>query len=266
MLTQTGCFTGQKCTWFHDAGTGTANPIGHIGRAATGTADVGAGCSYGADGPQGFDNCVGGSVCVSGTCKLICDDNGGDPMCPANYACGDYTGLFLSGSMNVAGVCDKTCDPLADNSFGSAGDGLPVKTGMACATGDGCYGFLGTTTPTHATCSRRVQQDPRPPVGLHGRREYVPARYDERLGSTVCAQGYIPLLDDTTGSSVADCIAFCAPADCFKNTVGQTVAATCARTASQAPAARAVVWRQQRAPRQVPTRLHQWFHTFRLPD
>ena len=227
VLTQTGCDTGQKCTWFHD--TETPSPLGHIDCAPDGTVAVGAACTYGADGPQGFDNCVKGSVCVSGTCKEICDDNGGDPMCPTNYACGDYTGLFDSGGMNVAGVCDKTCDPLADNSFGSAGDTLPHKTGTACASGEGCYGFPGDTTPTHATCSGEFN------TTLVHRSACTVAAMCEPDSTHVylngCAQGYIPLLDDSTGSSTADCIAFCKPVVCFATSAVTTVPATCARTA-----------------------------------
>ncbi len=209
VLTQTGCMTGEKCTWFHD--TETPTPLGHIGCAPTGTVAIGAACTYGADGPQGYDNCVTGSVCVSGHCSQICDDQGGDPMCPTKFACGDYTGLFDSSGMNVAGVCDPTCDPLADNDFDGSGS-ASMKTGSDCAAGQGCYGFPGTTTATHATCTGEFN------TTLVHRSACTVATMCAPDSTHVylngCAQGYIPLLDDTTGSTQADCIAYCKPADC----------------------------------------------------
>src|SRR4051794_5833132 len=66
VLTQTGCNAGEKCTWIHDQTTPT--PLGHIGCTADGTVAAGAACTYGADGPTGFDNCTKGNVCVSGKC------------------------------------------------------------------------------------------------------------------------------------------------------------------------------------------------------
>ncbi len=45
VLTQTGCVTGQKCTWVED--NNASPPLGHIGCVADGTVAVGGACTYG---------------------------------------------------------------------------------------------------------------------------------------------------------------------------------------------------------------------------
>src|ERR1700733_2876677 len=107
VLTQTGCTTGEKCTWLEDsAGSGTEPALGHLGWAPGGTAATGAACTYGAPGATGYDNCVSGDVCSSAKCKTICDQAGGTPMCATGFACATYDGLFgPSGQAVAAGVC-----------------------------------------------------------------------------------------------------------------------------------------------------------------
>jgi hypothetical protein len=144
VLMQTGCMTGQKCSWIED---NTASPpLGHIGCAPDGIAARGAACTYGAPGATGYDNCMKGDICIASVCKQICDQNGGAPMCGANFACGVYSGVFGPvGQPAAAGACDPTCNPLIDNTFGSG----KTKTGTACGATSGCYGSPDSVQPTH---------------------------------------------------------------------------------------------------------------------
>ena len=66
VLTQTGCASGEKCSWIEDSMT-----LGHVGCAPMGTVALNGACAYGAPGATGYDNCVGGTVCLSDVCKQI---------------------------------------------------------------------------------------------------------------------------------------------------------------------------------------------------
>src|SRR5437773_1568528 len=59
-VAQTGCATGEKCTWINiDSGA----DLGTTGCVADGTAATTEACTYGADGQTtGFDNCVHGDI------------------------------------------------------------------------------------------------------------------------------------------------------------------------------------------------------------
>src|SRR5688572_20739547 len=76
-LLNTGCPSGQKCTWLLDALM--PNYVGHIGCAPDGAVALGGTCMYGAPGETGYDDCAGGTVCSNfrgtapGVCKSICD-------------------------------------------------------------------------------------------------------------------------------------------------------------------------------------------------
>jgi hypothetical protein len=220
ILTQTGCNAGEKCAWVRDQSS--ANPLGHLACAPDGSMPIGGACTYGPDGVMGYDNCAKGGVCLaststpaaSGKCSQICDQNGGTPMCQTGFACGLYSGLLEVGGMNVAGVCDPTCDPLADNDFD--GSGSDTKTGTACAGTRGCYGFPGQSAPTHATCSgdgnnRNIGQRVACTVANGCAHDSTHSYLNG------CSQGYIPLYPDSEGSSQVDCISFCRPADCSSN-------------------------------------------------
>jgi hypothetical protein len=221
VLTQTGCMAGEKCTWFVDATM--PQPLGHIGCAPdNGTVATAGACMYGAPGASGFDNCVKGDVCSGGKCKVVCDQNLGTPMCAAGYACATYEGLFGPVGMAVAaGVCDKTCDPLADNDFDGSGTGV-TKAGSACDSGAsstiGCYGFPDSTNPTHWSCTREVNT-----TVVH-RMACTTANGCANSGGNPylngCAQGYLPLLYDMTGSTTVDCIAMCKPGSCYMGNCG----------------------------------------------
>ncbi|MDB4952463.1 MAG: hypothetical protein JWO36_32 [Myxococcales bacterium] len=224
VLAQTGCATNEKCSWIHDATTPL--PLGHVGCAPNGTVAVGAACMYGPDGANGFDNCAGGLVCQGGTCKTICDPAGVSPNCPATFNCGTYEGLFGPAGQTVsAGVCDPSCDAIADNDFdGSAGSNVP--SGSACPdTGSqtiGCYGYPSSTHPSRWSCTRQV-----PANGNIVHRDLCTTANGcaNSAGNAYlngCAQGYIPLLKDMTGGTGVVCIAICRPGNTYMgNTAAQ---------------------------------------------
>jgi hypothetical protein len=212
VLTQTGCNAGEKCTWIED--TAPPNSIGHIGCAPdTGGVATGAACTYAAPAAGGFDNCAKTNVCVGGVCKLICDNMGGSPGCPTNFACGIYEGLF--GDPQAAGVCDKTCDPLNDNDFDGSGSALS-KSGTACAANSGCYGLPNDSPPTHFTCVREVNttlQHRAPCTGGASGNGCANAAGNPYLNG--CAQGYTPFFRDAEGSTQWDCFAYCSPGNAY---------------------------------------------------
>ena len=211
VLTQMGCNTGEKCTWVEDTMT-----LGHVGCAPDGTVDVGGACMYGQPGATGYDQCKAGLACVHGTCKTICDQNGGAPMCDAMHACQVYSGLFGAVGMEAAGVCDPLCNPLDDNDFDGSGTRL-TKTGSACGSADGCYGdFSASTTPTHFSCAGVPSTSTSLFQGSPCNTTNMCA--DQQSGNPYlngCAQGYLPLItNDTTGKNTFTCRAYCKPADC----------------------------------------------------
>ena len=207
-LLQVGCAVGQKCTWVTDATT--PQPLGHIDCVPDGTVDTGGACTQGTPGPMGYDNCKKGNYCQGMKCKLICDPQGGSPMCPTSFACSTYEGLFGPvGQPVAAGVCDATCDPLADNKFGSN----KTKTGATCAATQGCYGYPNDAAPSQYTCTSEVN------VSQYHRAACTTASGCANASGSPylngCAQGFIPLLYDMTGSMQVDCISLCKPADCY---------------------------------------------------
>jgi hypothetical protein len=207
-LTQAGCNAGEKCAWFQD--TSTPIPLGHIGCAPDGMIAPGSACSYGPVGPSGYDNCTKGNVCI-GKCRQICDLNDGAPSCGSGYSCVPHPYFFDVGSGATAGTCDKTCNPLDDNDFD--GPGPNVRPGSACASVEGCYGFPGTKNPTRFTCRGEFHK-----TLVHRSACTVPAGCaSDSMHAYVngCAQGYVPVLVDSTGSTQIDCIAMCKPVDCY---------------------------------------------------
>jgi hypothetical protein len=199
VLMQTGCNAGEKCTQIKDQD----NPaISHIGCAPTGVVAVGAACTTGAAGPQGYDDCVGGSFCVSGQCKSICDNQGGAPTCGANYACKRYQGVFESGGVQIAGVCDVKCDPLTQ----VAAAGTPTA---ACGSttpaspNKGCYGLESYSCATVLAGALTLTDRTVPP-------NYV---------LNACAPGFMPILYSATGSTTVTCNGLCAALE-TDNTAG----------------------------------------------
>jgi hypothetical protein len=225
-LTQAGCAAGEKCTWLIDATM--PQYVGHIGCAPDGTAAAGDTCMYGAAGATGYDDCAKGNVCsqfaqpgMAGTCKQLCDQQGGAPMCDANHVCVTYSKLFSTGAdaPAAAGVCDLACDPLTDNDFD--GSGADTKTTDTCGSNAqvGCYGYpsFGTPPATGWSCTGDFNFDNGTGTGLRHRVKCEDTNMCSDGGTIYvnsCNQGYLPLLIETTGSTVAICTALCKPANC----------------------------------------------------
>ena len=228
-LLQVNCQPAEKCTWLIDETV--PHLIGHIGCAPEGTAAIGAPCMFGAPGATGFDNCAKGSVCSAfaspgepGTCKAICDNAGGTPMCDAAHACVAEFPLFNTGAASPAagGVCEPACDPLADNDFDGPGSALS-RSGSACGSAEnGCYGIPSEGTPprTQFWCAPELHYT----TPLHHRTECTTATgcaaTDGSIFVNSCNQGYEPLFRESTAVSTAVCVAFCKPLDCYAGNCG----------------------------------------------
>ena len=220
VLTQTGCNTGEKCTWVLSTDDTATDPgLGAIACAPNGTVAIGGACTVAKVAMGGYDNCVAGAACVSGTCKAICDNNGGAPMCGTNQACVTYEGLFANAgaTSTPAGVCDPSCNPLTDNDFDGSGT-VFTKTGTACGTSSavGCYGFFSSTHTTYYTCA--------PPAGTS-----ATLTHRGSLGTDVskiylnsCAPGYHvgEFYADDSGSKTFTCFAYCAPGEAYMGNTG----------------------------------------------
>jgi hypothetical protein len=236
VLAQTGCMTGQKCTWITDtAGSGSVSSTGHIGCAPDGTAAEGSACTAGTPGPMGYDNCTAGGYCISQggqlTCHEICDQNGGTPACATTggaanlgFACATYNGLFGPANMPVAaGVCDPVCDALADNDFktgenAKSGIGYSSSTGTVCGNDQGCYGYFdsgnipGSSQFTCADAPNCVA------AGGSGFTDCDLVSYSSMPVANgfinACSEGYEPVIYYDSAHSMVACLALCAPADC----------------------------------------------------
>ncbi len=227
-LTQAGCATGEKCTWLLDALM--PQYVGHVGCAPDGTAAAGESCMYGAPGASGYDNCAKGTVCGNyrggtGTCKTVCDQQGGSPMCDEQHVCVTYSGLFGTGDTPAAGgVCDRACEPLDDNDFD--GSGAKTKTGTVCgsAASVGCYGYpsYGSPPATGWSCTNDINFDTTVAGGLRHRSQCTEANNCADPGPQIyvnsCNQGYLPLLYESSGSTTIICVAMCKPLTCYAGT------------------------------------------------
>jgi hypothetical protein len=231
-LTQAGCKFGQKCTWLLDAVM--PDYAGHIGCAPDGPANVGDACMYGAAGATGYDMCKRGAVCSdyqggAGVCKQICDQQGGYPECDSQHTCVVYSGLFDTGSATPAagGVCDRACDPIADNDFDGSGS-ASKKTGAVCGTDQtiGCYGYpsFGSYPKTGFSCTADVSAAVPGPIGLRHRVRCTTDNGCADPGPTIyvnsCNQGYLPVLVESTSVSIVICTALCKPKNCYAGNCG----------------------------------------------
>jgi hypothetical protein len=203
-LTQTGCNAGEKCTWINDQDN---PPIGHVGCAPDGTVAIGAACTDPPAGPMGYDQCVKGSVCLSGECKQICDQNGGAPTCDANHSCTRYADFFEVGGTAVAGVCDPGCDPLTQD--------LKLGAVPACGSTDptmpskGCYGYDDySCAPSGMTTWTLTDRQP-PRTNASGN-PYLNG----------CAPGFIPFFFEMTGSTMTLCSGLCSALEVDNTTIG----------------------------------------------
>lgn len=189
VVANTGCGAGERCAWaIPAAGTGEARC------APEGTVDAGEECT--GDPESGLDDCRGGLVCVTGTCRAICALDG-STACPTNTACRMYSGLFED---EGGGVCDPICDPVTQERLtdGAAACGSAIVS----EPDTGCYGALDgpfTCVPVAAAAASRT----------HGS-EVPPPPY---LNS--CAPGHTVLVYD--GTYV--CVAFCTPGETYVGSI-----------------------------------------------
>jgi hypothetical protein len=207
VFAQTGCLAGEKCTWIIDADT--PQLLGHVACAPAGPVAAGAACRFNPPGYIGYDDCAAGLVCGDGTCKQICDQQ--NPSCDADHVCQIDPSLF--GSPAIAAVCERSCDPLADNDFFGSG-----MRGSACTTGHGCFGMPDGSAVTRWTCERELN-----PTLVHRSPCTIAngcARSSTSFLANGCAQGYVPIVFDATGSSQRDCVAMCAPASTYLGQAG----------------------------------------------
>lgn len=226
--TQTGCAAGQKCTWVTDATS--PMPLGHIDCVMDGTVALGGTCMEGPAGSTtGFDNCKAGGYCISngtnGVCEPICDPSQGLAACSANHACGLYSDTFLVNGTITFGVCEQTCDPLADNNFTKS-----TKTGTTCNATQGCYGFpdFGAQPPSYYTCSRSFLTTASQGVECNntttcttiGMNQICCAASDGTPYLNGCSQGFMPFYFESETVMTRVCTSFCAPAECYNGSCG----------------------------------------------
>jgi len=245
-LAQTGCNTGEKCTWIYDlvSADGT-NILGHVGCAPDGDKTAHTQCTRQPAGPQGWDDCKAGTFCKAkrelvgpggtGVCEQVCDNTGSNAAagCATDSACVAYHNIFEVSSMNVAGVCDYKCDPFADNDSLHVGSAAVMRSGSACQSYEQCTGSPGRTLPTSFSCAREYNTD------LQNRAECTTSsgnslqaanplsRVACASASNGCSQGFMPLLyEDTSGSMIVTCTAMCRPKTCYQGNCGGSGAAS----------------------------------------
>ncbi|HSQ63645.1 MAG TPA: hypothetical protein VLM85_10545 [Polyangiaceae bacterium] len=214
-IAQTGCNTGEKCTWVRDTLSPTVT--GELRCVQDGNVNSGGNCSYGASGSTtGYDNCKKGLICkapltesAAGSCVQICDvtaTSNAPGACPANMACSTYSSYFVNNGSPTTGLCDATCNPLTqvrltDNAptcGGTINNGQPTL---------GCYGMPSQdTSPTTFTCTT---------AGLVANNSDVVCNQSNSCGpyTNGCAPGYLPLMNASTSSTDRICVALCEPDD-----------------------------------------------------
>jgi len=202
-VAQTGCQANEKCSWIIDQVTPAE--VGHIGCAPLNGSEVAVGgtCAEGPPGPQGFDNCVKGAVCVAAECKTICDpaQAGVASGCDAQHSCSRYSGLFDMGGTLVAGACDPQCDPLNQNLLAGAGNTAACGSTNPSMPNKGCYTFdfeAFSCAPVGMTTL--VKTDRTEPVLSPAGNPFVNG----------CAPGYVPFFFEMTGSMKVLCTGTCA--------------------------------------------------------
>jgi hypothetical protein len=210
-VAQTGCMTGEKCTWIVDIdGTATADEIGHIGCVAAGTIPDGSPCGDAvAASNGGADMCIKGELCISGKCKPICDpqlvDGTAPGACALNFSCSLYSGVFVSTGDPVAGVCEPGCDPLTQalsvgtTNTAACGSADATKPSGTCVPSRGFKSFH--CAPTGMSIYTKTDRQP-PLADAHG-----------NVFANGCAPGFIPFYvqDADAGLMTTVCSGMCAP-------------------------------------------------------
>lgn len=202
-VAQTGCATGEKCTWVN---IDSANDLGVVKCVPDGTVEEGGNCTMGADGEDtGYDDCVAGTYCIGysasqnrpGACEAICTLS--PDSCPAaESACSRYAGVFEGAEL---GVCDFKCSPGTQRrvfddaaACGSPDANAPIR---------GCYGIFReyTCSPAISTTVHGEFPMPVPPGQTPGQGAYLNS----------CAPGY-QVFQLAEGTEVdLYCVAMCQP-------------------------------------------------------
>ena len=224
-IAQTGCADTEKCTWIVDQDTPTE--VGHIGCTQDGTVAVHGSCTVGPAGPQGFDDCAKGGICVASECKTICDPqmSGAASGCAvvggvATESCSRYSGLFETGGMITAGACDPACDPLKQNLLTGTGNTVACGATNPAAPNKGCYTFdfkdFSCAPVGTATLAKTDRVDP------------VRDTVSGNPFVNGCAPGYVPLFFESGTVQESRCSGSCAVAEidntCVNNAAGAPVA------------------------------------------
>ena len=225
---QTGCGTGEKCTWVRTVATQTEQHgvMACVKLAAAPVALNGA-CAYGASGTAtGYDNCDKGLICsassakeaATGACVGICDTTGltsADGACATNYACAKYNAYFANDgdTPNNIGLCDPTCDPLTHKRDFDGAAACGGKTDAQSNETVACLGFPGADNdphPSEFTCGG----------SLHPSFKAGQLAYDATYGGVFansCGAGFVPLLYQSTADAVKKdemkviCVGYCEP-------------------------------------------------------
>jgi hypothetical protein len=206
-IAQTGCVTGERCTWIVDIdATESTDQVGHTGCAPGGELGDGQACTDAtAADNAGADICVRGDLCVGGRCKPICDtqllSGAGAGACKSDLSCVSYRAVFESGGNPIAGVCEPGCDPLTqqlkvghDEACGSADATQPSDT---CVPADDEFKAFACAPTLTLTATDRQPPEPSP---------------DDTVFLNSCAPGYIAMyLEDLSGSMKVVCSGMCAP-------------------------------------------------------
>jgi len=210
-IAQTGCQATEKCTWIIDQDT--PMEVGHIGCAVLSGSevDVGGSCTFGPAGPQGFDNCVKGAICVASECKTICDPQmaGVASGCDAQHSCSRYSGLFDVGGTITAGACDPQCDPLNQNLLAGTGNTAACGSTDPANPNKGCYTFdFETFSCAPVGMTTLAKTDRVEPVLSPSGNPFVNG----------CAPGYVPFFFEMTGSMKVLCTGLCASGEISNQT------------------------------------------------
>jgi hypothetical protein len=211
-IAQTGCASGEKCTWIvdvnADAVAGT-DQVGHTGCAAVGATPLGGDCTD-ADATinTGADSCGAGNLCIAGKCKAICDldlasGSSAKGACDTTHTCAAYSAVFDSGTTASAGVCEPGCDPLTQR--------LLVGDAEQCGAADPTMPKAACTPSASFTSFLCAPSGP----DVYSLTERVPALTDSagRVYSNGCSPGYIALFgeDNDAGANTVICSGLCAP-------------------------------------------------------
>lgn len=143
---QTGCGSGEKCAQkvdqlANDAGSPTLSRTACV---PDGTVAAGGACDQvgPVDQGMGYDNCQHGLECINNVCVPICTTM--PDSCGKGQLCGLFTGLFSE--FTNYGVCQPTCDPVAQDCMAAA---------------DACYlrftDGKGLCAPPGTTATRKIQ-------------------------------------------------------------------------------------------------------------